>query len=127
MKDRIVSMHRTKVAGKRSIIEEQKFLINATTDDPQARALYVQELRQLNLELSSIAMDDLTKAEERIIEDEGNDVTNIDSVGIMIDATIAGILEKKIESRVSPMPPFIATYDNDENGDDVDCEIESLL
>ena len=72
-------------------------------------------------------MDDLTKTEERIIEDEGNDVTNIDSVGIMIDTTIAGILEKKIESRVSPMPPFIATYDNDENGDDVDCEIESLL
>ena len=124
--DRIVSMHRTKVAGKRSIIEEQKFLINATTDDPQARALYLQELRQLNLELS-IAMDDLAKAEERIIKDEGNDVTNIDSVGIMIDATIAGILEKKIESRVSPMPPFVATYDNDENGDDVDCEIESLL
>lgn len=113
--DCIVSMYLKKVAGKQSMIQEQKYLIEATSADDPNRPLYIQELRQLNLELAK-AITDLTNAEEKIIEDEASEASKIDSMGVIIDATIAGILDnKKVETRVSPALSFVASYGNHDN------------
>ena len=61
-----------------------------------------------------MAIEELTHAEEKIIEDETCEYAKIDSIGIMIDATIAGILDMKtIDGRVSPPLPFVASFGNE--------------
>jgi hypothetical protein len=115
LNDRIVSMHLKKVTGKQTMVQEQKFLINATALDDPSRQLYRMELRKLNQELAS-AIDDLAFAEEQIIDDEVAEASNVDNVDLLIDATISSILDKgpqqRIKTRVSPLPPYQAPGDD---------------
>jgi hypothetical protein len=67
MSDQIVAMHTTKVAGKKVLIEELRFLItNASSDNPD-RAAYIKELKVLHRELGS-ALNKLLQSEQSIID-----------------------------------------------------------
>ena len=120
-------MHLKRVFGKQSIIAEQKFLLSATaaTDDPN-RHVYLLELWKLNLELAH-AIQDLTLAEEQIIEAEVEETLDANNVEVMIDATIASVLlennkqQQMRETTVSSMPTFHAP--DDDEGDVVDRAI----
>ncbi|KAI2493453.1 hypothetical protein MHU86_21071 [Fragilaria crotonensis] len=122
LNDRIVAMHLKKVTGKQTMIQEQKFLISSVDADDPNRPLYIIELRKLNQELAK-AIDDLAFAEEQIIDDEVAEASNVDNVDLLIDATIASVLDKApqqlTETRVSPMPPYQAPDDGDDGEDDV--------
>ena len=114
-------MHLKKVTGKQTMIQEQKFLISSVAADDPNRPLYIIELRNLNQELAR-AIDDLAFAEEQIIDDEVAEASNVNNVDLLIDATIASVLDKRpkqlTETRVSPMPPYQAPDDGDEDGED---------
>ncbi len=122
---RIVAMHLKKVTGKQTIIQEQKFLIEATALDDPSRQLYLMELRKLNQELAR-AIEDLAFAEEQIIDDEVAEASNLNNVDLLIDATISSILDKgpqqRIETRVSPLPPYQAPGDD---GDGIESSFVS--
>lgn len=126
--DRKIAMHLKKVTGKQSMIQEQKFLISATAPDDPNRQLYLLELRKLQQDLAS-AIEDLTSAEEQIIEDEVADVAKLNNVDMMIENTLTSILDKNNnqernnETRVSPMPPaFAGASSNDANNFDDEYE-----
>lgn len=89
--DRKIAMHLKKVAGKESMIQETKYLIEATSRDDPNRQVFLLELRKLNLELAA-AIDELTMAEEEIIEHELADASTAGDIDTMIDATITSIL-----------------------------------
>ena len=120
LNDCIVPMHLKRVTGKQSIITEQKFLVSATAADDPNRHVYLLELRKLNQELA-LAIQDLTLAEEQIIDDEVAETSDINQVDVMIDATIASVLLDNSktppmrETTVSPMPMFHAP--DDDKGD----------
>jgi hypothetical protein len=129
--DRKIAMHLKKVTGKQSMIQEQKFLISATAPDDPNRQLYLLELRKLQQDLAS-AIEELTSAEEQIIEDEVADVAKLNNVDMMIENTLTSILDKNNnpernnETRVSPMPPaFAGASSNDANNFDDEYEATS--
>ncbi len=70
------------------------------------------------------AIEDLTSAKERIIEDEVADAAKLNNVDVMIENTLTSILDKKNnhkrinETRVSPMPPAFAGASNMNDFDD---------
>ena len=90
--DRIVAMHLKKVDGKQSMIQEiRNYLIDATAQNDPNRQVLLLELRKLNTELAA-AIDELTSAEEQIIEHENAHALTVENIDTMIDATIASIL-----------------------------------
>jgi hypothetical protein len=89
--DRIVAMHLKKVAGKQSMIQETKYMIDATPPDDPNRQVLLLELRKLNQELAA-AIDELPLAEERIIEHEVAEASTVGNIDTMIDDAIASIL-----------------------------------
>ena len=121
--DRKIAMHLKKATGKQSMIQEQKFLISATAPEDPNRQLYLLERRTLQQDLAA-AIEDLTSAEERIIEDEVADAAKLNNVDVMIENTLTSILDKKNnherinETRVSPMPPAFAGASNMNDFDD---------
>ena len=67
LSDRIVAMHTNKVAGKKALLEELKFLItNSSSDDPD-RAMYMKQLKMLHQDLA-MALDELASTERTIID-----------------------------------------------------------
>lgn len=67
LSDRIVAMHKHKVAGKKALIEELKFLItNSSSDDPD-RAAHMTQLKGLHHDLA-MALDELALTERSIID-----------------------------------------------------------
>ena len=116
-------MHLKSVTGKQSIIEEQKLLISTTAANDPNRPLYLIELQKLNQELMH-AIQDLTLAEEQIIDNEVAETSDINNVDVMIDATIASVFLDNIkqppirETTVSPMPAFLSR--DDDKGDMVE-------
>jgi hypothetical protein len=95
LNDRIVLMHMKRVTGKQSIIAERKFLLSATATDNPNRHVYLLELWKLNLELARAIQDLLTLAEEQIIEADVEETLDVNNVEVMIDATIASVLEQQ--------------------------------
>jgi hypothetical protein len=89
--DRKIAMHLKKVAGKQSLIQETKYLIEATAHNDPNRQVFLLELRKLNLELAA-AIDELTFAEEQIIDNKIADASTVGDIDTMIDATITSIL-----------------------------------
>ncbi|KAI2495196.1 hypothetical protein MHU86_19335 [Fragilaria crotonensis] len=67
LSDRIVAMHTSKVAGKKVLIEELKFMIMNTSSDDPDRAVYMKDLKVLHRELGS-ALDELLQSEQSIID-----------------------------------------------------------
>ena len=116
-------MHLKSVTGKQSIIEEQKLLISTTAANDPNRPLYLIELQKLNQELMH-AIQDLTLAEEQIIDNEVAETSDINNVDVMIDATIASVFLDNIkqppirETTVSAMPAFLSR--DDDKGDMVE-------
>jgi hypothetical protein len=111
-------MYLKKVAGKQSMIQETKYLIESTARDDPNRQVFLLELRKLNLELAA-AIDELTFAEEQIIEHELADASTVGNMDTMIDATITSILTNAtgnnntnkeqliVDRMMSPLPaPF---------------------
>ncbi len=88
--------------------------------------MYLLDLRKLNLELAP-AIQDLTLAEEQIIEAKVEETSDVNNVEVMIDATIASVIldnneqQQMRETTVSPMPTFHAP--DDDEGDVVDRTI----
>ena len=116
--DRKIAMYLKKVAGKQSMIQETKYLIESTAHDDPNRQVFLLELRKLNLELAA-AIDELTFAEEQIIEHELADASTVGNMDTMIDATITSILTNAtgnnntnkeqliVDRMMSPLPaPF---------------------
>jgi hypothetical protein len=121
-------MHLKKVTGKPKMIQEQKFLISFVAAHDPNRPLYITELRKLNQELAR-AIDELAFAEEQIIDDELAEASNVDYVDLLIDATIASVLDKRqqqlTETHVLSMTPYQAPDDGNEDGE-VDVESFAL-
>ncbi len=66
-------------------------MIEATAHNDPNRQVFQLELRKLNLELAA-AIDELTFAEEQIIDNELADASTVGNIDTMIDATITSIL-----------------------------------
>jgi len=101
LSDRIIAMQTNKVAGKKALIEELKFLITNTSSDDPDRSVYMKELKMLHHELGS-ALDELLLSEQSIIaaatlqieaestktKNKSEGVTEVLNTDVIVDLTI---------------------------------------
>lgn len=101
LSDCIIAMQTNKVAGKKALIEELKFLITNTSSDDPDRSVYMKELKMLHHELGS-ALDELLLSEQSIIaaatlqieaestktKNKSEGVTEVLNTDVIVDLTI---------------------------------------
>jgi hypothetical protein len=93
--DRIIAMNKKRVAGKKLIINEHKFLISHLPPDDLQRRLDMQELRIMDQDLA-VAINTLTTSEEDIIDQAMFDLESRKTIAAAsVDLTITAALDRQ--------------------------------
>lgn len=119
--DRIIAMHTRTVAGIQAVINEQKYLIDHTEAGDPNRTQYLVELKDMNTKLG-IAIQNLTMAEQKIIDDAKELKIESSAVTMFVNNTIArlntqhqSIIEEKQE--VQEQEEGNNSFDSSSSGD----------
>ena len=87
MNDRVISLHQKKVAAKKMMIDEVKFMISNTPANDPERVVQMHDLKELNKELNE-AVQNLITAEEKIVEADVLRARKTKAANTFIDLTI---------------------------------------